>query len=199
MRWRRWRCCAVGREYEEVAPVSHIFFGKKMRRRRNANRCQEFPSFFFVSRIKKSKLLAIQSEKKGGKECQIAAKATFRIFLLCMHTRRRKSGEIGVWAKKHTYANPHPRAGAPLLPHPPVLFARNPYLTLLSKGASLRCRPRRRQRFFAHCHPRSVFFANHGFRTLHHGRRKFLDKKIIFYLDWSSEAKKKPLFSPKLH
>ena len=34
---------------------------------------------FFVSRIKKSKLLAIQSEKKGagGKECQIAAKATF--------------------------------------------------------------------------------------------------------------------------
>lgn len=73
-----WRC-AVGREYEEVAPVSHIFFGKKGRRRRNANRCQGFPSFFFVSRIKKSKLLAIQSEKKGagGKECQIAAKATF--------------------------------------------------------------------------------------------------------------------------
>ena len=34
---------------------------------------------FFVSRIQKSKLLAIQSEKKGagGKECQIAAKATF--------------------------------------------------------------------------------------------------------------------------
>ncbi len=199
MRWRRWRCCAVGREYEEVAPVSHIFFGKKRRRRRNANRCQGFPPFF---RLKNQEVKApcnsIRKEGGGRKRVSNCSQGYFYVdfsFCACTHDDE-KVGKLEC-GRKSTHMQililglePSP---------PPVLFARNPYLTLLlSKGASLRCRPRRRQRFFAHCHPqRFFFFANHGFRTLHHGRRKILD--IFFYLDWSSDAKKKPLFSPKLH